>query len=353
MLNSNTRTGLIPERVAGEAWFGSLGSVFVAYLLLSIAAALWLPVPEIARAALALPALALIPLLVGSTLLRLLPVLDRASSVDGFGRALIEWLVGCLALAVLAVVLQLGGQTFLLRRFGLIALALAAGGSIVCHARGMRPVSVRIAGTTALALATVVLLSIAPKVLVARYAEFPLLTGNVADVAIHFAQPALRMLEHGYLDLENPSHAPALVALLATLSQLYSVEPLSIIWMGAFLLFAVYGVGLFLWANAVSGRSTTAVLVTAIGVFLPVEPIFYSASPLVLRSNTILFALFPLGLYLMHRLVVADDTPRRAKTEALIALQGSIGALFIAMNVYRLGLFGQDVRVLLMLVVAG
>ena len=72
-----------------------------------------------------------------------------------------------------------------------------------------------------------------------------------------------------------------------------------------------------------------------------------------LRSNTLLFALFPLGLYLMHRLVMADDAPRRAKTEALIALQGSIGVLFIAMNAYRLGLFSQEARVLLMLVVAG
>ncbi|MCH7698817.1 MAG: hypothetical protein IH865_07765 [Chloroflexi bacterium] len=353
MLSSEARAHVIPERAAGHVWLGSLGSVLVAYLLLTIAAAVWLPVPEIARAALALPALALIPLLVGSALLRLLPVLDQTSALDGFGRALIEWLVGSLALAVLAVVLQLGGQAFLLQRVGLIALVMAAGGSIAWHARGWRPVHLPAAGPITLALAIVILLSIAPKGIVARYAEFPLLTGNVADVALHFTQPALRMLEQGYLELQNPSHGPALVTLIAILSQLYDVNPLSVIWMGPFLLFTVYGVGLFLWANAVSGRSTTAVLVTAIGVFLPVEPIFYSASPLVLRSNTILFALFPLGLYLMHRLVVADDAPKRAKAEALIALQGSIGVLFIAMNAYRLGLFSQEVRVLLMLVVAG
>ncbi len=353
MLTSEPNTGLAPERVAGEVWFGSLGSVLVAYVLLTVAAALWLPLPEVARAALALPAFALIPLLVGSALLRLLPILNQTSPLDGVGRALVEWLVGSLALAVVVVVLQVGGQSFLLRRIGLIALALAAGGSIATHVGRMRPVPLRVAGATALALATAVLLSIAPKVIVMRYAEFPLLTGNAADVAIHFAQPALRLLEHGYLELQNPSHGPGLVTLLAVLSQLYGVEPLSIIWMGAFLLFAVYGVGLFLWANAVSGRSATAILVTAIGVFLPVEPIFYSASPLVLRSNTILFALFPLALYLMHRLVVTDDVPRRAKTEALIALQGTVGVLFIAMNAYRLGLFSQEVRVLLMLVVAG
>ncbi|MCH8009414.1 MAG: hypothetical protein IIC91_11175, partial [Chloroflexi bacterium] len=351
MFNSEARTAVIPERVAGEAWLGSLGSVLVAYLLVTVAAAVWLPLPEVARAALALPALALIPLLVGSALLRLLPVLDQTSALDGYGRALVEWLVGSLALATLAVVLQLGGQTFLLQRFGLIALALAVGGSIAGHMRGMRRVRLP-AGPMALALAIAVLLSIAPKALAARYAEFPLLTGNVVG-GLHFAQPALRLLEHGYLELENPSHGPALVTFIAILSQLYDAEPLAVLWMGPFLLFAVYGVGLFLWANAVSGRSTTAVLVTAIGVFLPVEPIFYSATPLVLRSNTVLFALFPLGLYLMHRLVVADDAPVRAKAEALIALQGSAGVLFIAMNAYRLGLFSQEVRVLLMLVVAG
>ena len=178
MFNSEARTAVIPERVAGEAWLGSLGSVLVAYLLVTVAAAVWLPLPEVARAALALPALALIPLLVGSALLRLLPVLDQTSALDGYGRALVEWLVGSLALATLAVVLQLGGQTFLLQRFGLIALALAVDGAIAGHMRGMRRVRLP-AGPMALALAIAVLLSIAPKALAARYAEFPLLTGNV------------------------------------------------------------------------------------------------------------------------------------------------------------------------------
>ena len=353
MIDSEAGTELVPARTAGSAWSGSLGLVLVAYLVLTVAAAAWLPLPEVATAALALPALALIPLLVGSALLRLLPVLHQSSALDGIGRALVEWLVGSLALAVLAVVLQLGGQAFLLQRFGLIALALAAGGAIGCYARGMRPMRIRVSGTTVLGLATVVLLSVAPQAIVARYTEFPQLTGNAADVAINFAQPALRMLEYGYLELENPSHGPALVTLLAILSQLYGAEPLSIRGMGPFLLFAVYGLGLFLWAKAVSGRPTTAVLVTAIGVFLPVTPVFSGASPLALQSNALLFALFPLALYLIHRLVVADDAPMRSKTEALIALQGSVGVLFLAMNAYRIGLFGQDTRVLLMLVTAG
>ncbi len=101
----HVRTRLIPERVAGHVSFGSLGSVFVAYLLVTSAVAVWLPVPEIARAALALPALALIPLLVGSALLRFLPILPQTAALDGFGRALVEWLVGSLTLFVLSVVL--------------------------------------------------------------------------------------------------------------------------------------------------------------------------------------------------------------------------------------------------------
>ncbi|MCH7704449.1 MAG: hypothetical protein IIB61_05000, partial [Planctomycetes bacterium] len=96
MLGSKAKLKLSPARVTGEAWIGSLSSALVVYLLFTISAALWLPVPEVARAALALPAFALIPLLVGSALLRLLPVLDQTSQLDGYGRALIEWMLGSL-----------------------------------------------------------------------------------------------------------------------------------------------------------------------------------------------------------------------------------------------------------------
>ncbi|MEX0785421.1 MAG: hypothetical protein WD939_02180 [Dehalococcoidia bacterium] len=348
MLTSKTAAGLIPRRMAGRVPTLPLAGALGGYLLATIAAAAWLPMPEAARAALALPALAVIPLLVGSAAMRLVPVLNHVPALDGFGRALVGWLLGSLVLAALAVVLHLAGLALLLRQLGLIALALALASLVALRAKGGRPTSFGAVGPLALALTPVVLLSIAPKAIAARYAEFPQLTGNVVG-ALHFTQPALRLIEQGYFDLDNPSHGPALVSLLAIVSQLYGAEPISLLWMGPFLLFAAFGVGLFLWANAVTGSPTTAVLVAAIGAFLPVEPLFYSATPIVVRSNTILFALLPLGLYLVHQLVTAEDARPRAKAEALIALQGCVAVLFVAMNAYRLGVFGQDARVLLML----
>lgn len=82
MLRGVARHDPIPEAAPDHIWSGPLGGVLVVYLLLSTVAAMLLPVPEVVRAALALPALALIPLLVGSALLRLLPVFDQISALD-------------------------------------------------------------------------------------------------------------------------------------------------------------------------------------------------------------------------------------------------------------------------------
>ena len=335
----------------GHPWQGSGAGLLAAYLLVSSAVAVWASPPELVKAALALPVFALLPILVGSALLRLLPLVNDAAGLDPFGRALIEWLLGSLALVSLAVTLQLTGQAFLLQRFGLVALALALGGSFVSRVLPARPVRLRMDGATALALVAAVLVSFAPKAIAAWHTPFPLVSHNFLD-PLFFGQPALRMIEQGYLGLENQAHAPGLLTLTAILSQLYDVDPLSVLWMGPFLLYAVFGAGLFLWVRAVSGRSTIAFLATGVGLFILTGHPLFQATPVILRSNTLLLALFPLGLYLTHRLVTESSASRQAKIEGLVALQLCVGLLFAAMNGYRFAVLAQEDRVLWMLGVA-
>ena len=332
----------------GYSRHGPTAAFLVAYLLVSSAASVGLSLPEAAKAILALPALVIIPLLVGSALLRLIPIDRDVPGLDGFGRALIEWLVGSLALTALAVVLQLSGQTFLLQRFGLVALALAVASFFAGRLGIPRLAPLPLGGVPVVVLGAAALLSMAPKLIAAQFTPFPLVAENFLD-PLFFAQPALRMLEHGYLELENPAHAPALVTLTAVLSQLYNAEPISILWMGPFLLFLVFGTGLLLWSHAVSGRWSTALLVTIVGLFILTGSNAFNTTPLSFRSNSVLLALFPLGLYVMHRLVADGAASRRARAEALIALQAALGVLFLAMNVYRQGVLGQEDRVPLML----
>ena len=335
----------------GHPWQGSGVGLLVAYLLASSAVAVWASPPELVKAALALPVFAVLPILVGSALLRLLPLVNDSAGLDLFGRALIEWLVGSLALVSLAVTLQLTGQAFLLQRFGLVALALALGGSFVSRVVPVRPVRFRMEGATALALVAAVLVSFTPKAIAARYTPFPLISHNILD-PLFFGQPALRMIEQGYLELENQAHAPGLLTLTAILSQLYNVDPLSVLWMGPFLLYAVFGAGLFLWARAVSGRSTFALLATGVGLFILTGNTLFQATPVILRSNTLLLALFPLGLYLTHRLVTESSASRQGNIEGLVALQLCVGVLFAAMNGFQFGVLTQEYRVLWMLGVA-
>ncbi|MCH7717937.1 MAG: hypothetical protein IIB21_00565 [Chloroflexi bacterium] len=347
LLKSIRRLARREKPALGYARHGPTAALLVAYLLVSSAASVWLSPPEAVKAILALPALVIVPLLVGSALLRLIPIDRDVPGLDGFGRALIEWLVGSLALTALAVVLQLSGQTFLLQRFGLVALALAVASFFVGRLGIPRLAPLPLGGVPVVALGAAALFSMAPKMISAQVTPFPLVAQDLLS-PLYFSQPALRMLEHGYLTLnatDSPAHGPGLLILIAVLSQLYNAEPISILWMGPFLLFAVFSTGLLLWAHAVSRQWSTALLVTIVGLFILTGDLPSHLTLLSLRSNSVLFALFPLGLYVMHRLSTEGSASRRAKIESLIALQASVGVLFVAMNAYRLGLFTQDLGI--------
>ena len=226
---------------------------------------------------------------------------------------------------------------------GLGPRGLSAGGAL--RAAG-EPLPRRVDIGLLLVLAAALFVSMAPKIMAAQTTPFPLLGDNFLD-AFHFAQPASRLIDHGYLTLENRSHPPGLFILTGVQSQLYNVAPLSFLWMGPFLLFAVFGAGLLLWGQAISRRWTTALLVTVVGLFILTGNAAFSGTPLALRSNRLLFAVFPLALFLMHRLVDDQSTSRRAKIEALIALQGVIGILFLIMTS-----LGMEARIPVMLGVA-
>ncbi|MGB2693944.1 MAG: hypothetical protein WBD55_02015 [Dehalococcoidia bacterium] len=323
----------------------------LAYICISSAIAVWLSPPEEVKAALALPSLAFLPLLIGSATFRYLPI--DTPELDWFGRSLIGWLLGALVLTTFAVLLQLGGQAFLLERIGLIGLALAVVGFLITYVRSRRHRSIQlpITGIAAAALVVAMIIAVAPAAITAWYTPFPLISQNFLD-PLFYSQPALRMLDHGYMDLDNLAHAPALLTLVAIHSQLYDVQPLSFVWMGPFLLHMVLGVGLFLWAREVSGRWTTGVLVAGIGVFILTGTILFQSTPVVMRSNTVLFALVPMCLYIMHRLVTESDTTRLSKIEGLIMLQLTAGVLFVLMNIARLGLFSNEDRVPLLVGIA-
>ena len=336
-----------PYARAGDwAYHRPVVALILAYLLLSSALATTLPLSEAVKAALATPALAIIPLLIGAAALRLLGFLHGAPTLDGVSRALVDWLAGSLIVVTLAVGLHLGEQAMVLQRFGFVTLALATISAAALFRYGARPLGMRFNVAALLALAGAILLAMTPKLVAAQATPFPLLSDNFLD-AFHFAQPALRLVDHGYLELDNVSHPPALVVLLASLVQLYDAEPLSIMWMAPFLLFAAFATGLVLWAHAVSRRWTTGLLVTAVGLFILTGNDAFSGTPLALRSNRVLFTLFPLALYLTHRLVSTDAASRRSKVEALLALQGVIGVLFVAMNSV-----GVEARIPVMLAVA-
>lgn len=320
-----------------------LGIVVVAVLLASIVAVRLLPFSELARAVAALCGFILIPLLIGSATLRFSPFSRHAAHLSVFPRALVEWLAGSLALVVVTVALALSGRMALLQQIGWLALALAVIGQTACVALERRPARLRLDAALMLPLIAAILLAITPKILEAHNTPFPLVGTNFLD-PFYFAQPAARLLDHGYLMLENRSHPPGIVVLTAVQTQLYGVEAMSFLWTGPFALLAVFGTGMLLWGRALSGRWTTAVLATAVGVFLLARASVFGGAPLAFRSNQLLFAALPLALYLMHTLVDDPDTARRSKVEALVALEAVVGVLFFIMTSA-----GADARILVML----
>lgn len=214
--------------------------------------------------------------------------------VDVISSYIVKWFVGFLFIILITIIFQKLSLPYVVKNIHVLILALLFI-NIVCSNREIINIQ-KILDYKLVFLC--ILLGILPILIVRIYSPFPLLDKIDFTLLKVVSQPALRMIEHGYIT-DNPVHKPSIFILLGIVSKISNVAPLAIMWSAPFLQYAVYSLGLYLFGYSLTRKKSFSLILTFWGLFIMTGSSFIGI-PIKLRGNVILYAIFPLILYYIN-----------------------------------------------------
>jgi tetratricopeptide (TPR) repeat protein len=286
------------------------------------------PLPEIVRSLLALPAVLILPYQLGRLALRLGKrwIKDLPVALDALTRAVLRWWAGVVILAATGNLLQHLGLFAVNRALPWLVLGVL----IVDTAKGCikggnapRPDlhttwnSVRLEWPLLVGL----LLGLTPLLIHKISFPFPYFMRNSFTLANMVHQPVVRLLEDGYLTFE-PSHRAGSYMLVFLPSALHRVSPLSMAWSLPLLQASAFALGLYLWAYELSHSRFVAALTPLFGGFVLSSGLLFETTPVIFRSNSVQLALLPLTLLVLHRYVDRHPTAKGLYWPAVLSAAG-------------------------------
>jgi hypothetical protein len=267
----------------------------LAYVILGSVFCYLLPLPELAKSILSLPSWLILPYFLGKGVRLLLYRLKIDFHIVR-GSSVLSLILGIYSLIVLSFLLDLLGLSIVLENLYVLILC----GAFVYLVyktlkRGMQKTFYKFSRLGFLAIAFCLLVSFIPAMI--SRSVFPFPYGTIETISISFEQyqPALRFMEHGYLQHYRIFDYVS----LSFSSQLFNIDPISFIWSASFLMMAIYSVGLFLFSFSLSKSKVVALLTALVGSFLNMN--VFRDIPTLFRSNVFMYIFFPLTLYLTHR----------------------------------------------------
>ena len=245
---------------------------------------------SLVNAIVALPCLILIPLLVGNLVFSIPRLAKKSSDLDLVASLILKWLLGCLTLFALGLVVLLNSQnTFLLSTAVLILCGLGA----------IRTEPNFLNGKILLDKTMLVLsaFGLIPILVVKYFDTFPL------PVSLNWLLPASYLTYMNYITqygvfsgIFDPTHPPLVVLIYSVVSILLNVSPLSLLWAVPFLLGPILGVGTYLFVYRLTKNRLSGIIASLMSVWLlsGTPGVSFPKDP---EPPSVLFALFPLGLY--------------------------------------------------------
>ena len=304
-------------------------------------------IPEYIKTIIAVPSFMILPWLFGVSIIGAFRRLGVTSVKLLWDYWLITWFVGAFLLSILAVLLHILSLDVIVKKLHIIVTCVPVIYYIVgSKQKYHKPINgyLTIESTKnaedILCIAVSSLVGIAAAVISRARVPFGYPGyGWMLPAIIH--QPALRMMEHGYVDLSS-GRWPEFV-LTALISSLFNCKPLDLNWALPFILSAIYSFGLYFIVFRLFQDKYLALLTSLFGSFINIgystfTPFFghFLENP---RSNTILFALYPLILFEIDRLI--DRI--KAESERIVTSLFITNVVFVLVYVpIETGLFGLD-----------
>jgi hypothetical protein len=301
------------------------------YVVLGFAISHLLPVPEITKSILSLPAWLIIPYFFGSCLRIVLRRL-RIDSFCGFEAGVFSLLFGVYLLIVVTFLLDLLGLSIILANLYLLVLATAL---VYLVYKTFKKVDDNFLITSSICkryipiLLFCVLVSLIPAMIKVSVSPFPYGTIETISIPSEQYQPALRFMEYGYLQHYRIYDYVS----LGFSSQLFNIDPLSFVWSSTFLISAIFSFGLYLFSYVISKRQSFALFTVLIGSFLNMN--VFRDIPLLFRANIFFYVFLPFILYLSYKNISKKEYQIKSVIVALI--------IFSAVTIFYVYLFESNI----------
>jgi len=261
-------------------------------------------IPEAVKAFLALPSFLVLPWLFGNSLLYISERLfHRAPQRSVWAHFIFSWLIGVFSLSVLSAMLQFFKQSAILANLHIlvllfITLSLVYKSFLQKSKERYQVIISRYSHNLRVDLLLCISIGLIPALIARIHVPFGFFGyGYMLPTIIN--QPALRMIEHGYMDLSLRWPEYLLTALSC---MIFNCEPMSFNWSLPFLLAPLYSIGLYLLSYKLFKNRMLSLLTALFGPFINVgttyRTLFFGQFIENPRSNTILYSIFPLTLLL-------------------------------------------------------
>lgn len=255
-----------------------------------------LPLPEMAKALMALPVWLIIPYFFGSSISLILSRF-KFTLFTGFSVIVFSLLSGIFSLIALTFILDLLGLSFVLSHFYLLLLSASF---IYLVVRTFARAGMNFQITNEMfkkfvpILIFCVLVSAIPALMKVSVPGFPY--GTIETISIPFEQyqPALRFMDYGYLQHYRVYDFVS----LGVCSQIFNIDPLSFIWASPFLMMAVFSFGIYLLAFIITKNNSFSLLAVFFGSFLNMN--VFRDAPILFKANVFLYIFLPYLLYLLY-----------------------------------------------------
>jgi len=296
--------------------------IFLVYIVLGSAFCHLLPLPELVKSILSLPAWLIIPYFLGK-IVKL--CLQRARVFHVAHRTIVLTLIlGVYSLIVSVFLLDLLGLSFILKNLHILILSITfvrLTYETLIKKEGDCPI-ITFHKLDMLAIVFSLLVSFIPAVISRSVFPFPYGTIETISIPMEQYQPALRFMEYGYIQHYRVYDYVS----LGFCSQLFNIDPLSFIWSATFLMMAIFSVGLYLFSFSLFKSRWVALMTVLIGSFLNMN--VFRDIPTLFRSNVFMYVFLALALFLSYQSISRKDY--KIKDVAItLTLLGAIIFLYI------------------------
>jgi hypothetical protein len=282
--------------------------ISLSYLLIATLIFHFIDVLDFMKVFVALPTFIILPWLFGKSLLHTFEELSHKSlQHNSWSHFIFHWLIGTYLLSVLAALLQLLRQPIILANLHILILSFITSSLtyrifLEKSGKNTQAITHNYSQNLIIDLLLCIFIGLVPALIARTHIPFGYFGGGWLLPTI-IGQTALRLIEHGYIDLPWSRLPEYLLTALSCM--IFNCEPMNFNWSLSFLLAPLYSIGLYMLSHRLFKNRTISLLTAFFGVFINIgsthRTFFFDQFIENPRSNTILYAIFPLILYTIDK----------------------------------------------------